>query len=280
MKVVITAAGKGTRLLPFTKEMPKEMMPVFSLEFSEKATTVPLLHLIYEQLYYLNFREYCFVVGREKRSIEDHFTPHESYLNELKGNYKKNMEKFYQKLNNSHLIWINQNRPIGFGDAVRRAEKFVNNEDFLVHAGDVTILSNSSNPIERLIQTAQKQPDAKIILLCKKVKNFKKYGVPKVTKIDKNLFEVTEVIEKPKKPKSEYGILPIYYFKKEIFSSLKKISPGKGGEYQLTDAIQKMIKEKNKVLAITLLKDELEIDVGTVESFKEALDITFNKSQK
>jgi UTP--glucose-1-phosphate uridylyltransferase len=278
MKVVITAAGKGTRLLPFTKEMPKEMMPIFSSNFRDKKSTLPLLQLIFEQLHELKFREYCFVVGREKRSIEDHFTPHESYLKELNGDYKKNMKKFYQKLDNSHLVWINQNKPIGFGDAVKRAEKFVNDDDFLVHAGDVTILSESSNPIKRLIETARNQPDAKIILLCKKVKNFKKYGVPTVRKIGDNLFEVTEVIEKPEKPKSEYGILPIYYFKKEIFSSLKKISPGKGGEYQLTDAIQKMIKEKNKVLAITLLNDEAEIDVGTVESYKDALDITFNKS--
>lgn len=278
IKVVITAAGKGTRLLPFTKEMPKEMMPIFSSNFSDKKSTLPLLQLIFEQLHELKFREYCFVVGREKRSIEDHFTPHESYLRELNGDYKKNMKKFYQKLDNSHLVWINQNKPIGFGDAVKRAEKFVNDDDFLVHAGDVTILSESSNPIKRLIETARNQPDAKIILLCKKVKNFKKYGVPTVTKIGDNLFEVTEVIEKPEKPKSEYGILPIYYFKKEIFSSLKKISPGKGGEYQLTDAIQKMIKEKNKVLAITLINDEAEIDVGTVESYKDALDITFNKS--
>ena len=278
IKVVITAAGKGTRLLPFTKEMPKEMMPIFSSNFSEKKSTLPLLQLIFEQLHSLNFREYCFVVGREKRSIEDHFTPHESYLNELNGDYKKNMKKFYQKLDNSHLVWINQNKPIGFGDAVKKAEKFVNSDDFLVHAGDVTILSESSNPIKRLIETARNEPDAKIILLCKKVKNFKKYGVPTVTKISNNLFQVTEVIEKPEKPKSEYGILPIYYFRKEIFSSLKKILPGKGGEYQLTDAIQKMIKEKNKVLAITLLSDEVEIDVGTVESYKDALDTTFKKS--
>ena len=278
MKVVITAAGKGTRLLPFTKEMPKEMMPIFSSNFSEKKSTLPLLQMIFEQLHCLNFREYCFVVGREKRSIEDHFTPHESYLNELNGDYKKNMKKFYRKLDNSHLVWINQNKPIGFGDAVKRAEKFVNDDDFLVHAGDVTILSDSSNPIRRLIETAKNEPDAKIILLCKKVKNFKKYGVPTLTKISKNLFQVTEVIEKPDKPKSEYGILPIYYFKNEIFSSLKKISPGKGGEYQLTDAIQKMIRERKKVLAITLLDDEIEIDVGTVESYKEALDYTYKKS--
>ena len=74
-KVVITAAGKGTRLLPFTKEMPKEMMPVFSKIFTKKRVVLPLLQYIYEQLYSMNFRDYCFVVGREKRSIEDHFTP-------------------------------------------------------------------------------------------------------------------------------------------------------------------------------------------------------------
>ena len=278
IKVVITAAGKGTRLLPFTKEMPKEMMPIFSTSSSREKTTLPMLQLIFEQLNLLNFKDYCFVVGREKRSIEDHFTPHESYLRELSGEYKKSMKKFYQKLDNSHLIWINQNKPMGFGDAVKRAEKFVNEDDFIVHAGDVTIISGSSNPIKRLIKTAENEPDAKAILLCKKVKNFKKYGVPTITKIKKNLFNVSEVIEKPDKPKSEYGILPIYYFKKEIFASLKNISPGKGGEFQLTDAIQKMIKEKNKVLAITLLDDEVEIDVGTVESYKEALDYTYKKS--
>ena len=93
-KVVITAAGKGTRLLPFTKEMPKEMMPIFSNIFANKKVVLPLLQYIYEQLYSMNFRDYCFVVGREKRSIEDHFTPHEAYLKELSGDYKKNMKKF------------------------------------------------------------------------------------------------------------------------------------------------------------------------------------------
>ena len=112
-KVVITAAGKGTRLLPFTKEMPKEMMPIFSDVFTDKKVVLPLLHFIYEQLYSMKFRDYCFIVGREKRSIEDHFTPHETYLRELSGDYKKIMLKFYQKLENSHLVWINQNKPLG-----------------------------------------------------------------------------------------------------------------------------------------------------------------------
>ena len=277
-KVVITAAGKGTRLLPFTKEMPKEMMPIFSRSFTNNRVVLPLLQYIYEQLYSMNFRDYCFVVGREKRSIEDHFTPHETYLKELTGDYKKFITNFYKKLEKSHLVWINQNKPLGFGDAVKRAERYVGKEDFIVHAGDVTILSHSKHPITRLIDAAKKNPDAKAILLCKKIKNSKKYGVPTVGKISKNSFIVKEVIEKPDKPKSEFGILPLYYFKSEIFSSLKKIKKGKGSEFQLTDAIQNLIKEKHQVLAITLNKNEDEIDVGTVESYKNSQDITFRKA--
>ena len=277
-KVVITAAGKGTRLLPFTKEMPKEMMPIFSNVFTNKKVVLPILQYIYEQLYSMNFRDYCFVVGREKRSIEDHFTPHETYLKELSGDYRKFMKKFYEKLENSHLVWINQNRPLGFGDAVKRAERYVGKEDFIVHAGDVAILSNTKHPIARLIETSKKNQDVKAILLCKEVKDFQRYGVPTVTKISSNLFSVNEVIEKPQKPKSNLGILPLYYFKSDIFSSLKKIKLGKGKEFQLTDAIQGLIDKKEKVLAISLNNKEEEVDVGNVNSYKNAQDITFRKA--
>ena len=86
------------------------------------------------------------------------------------------------------------------------------------------------------------------------------------------------VIEKPDRPKSNFGILPLYYFKSDIFSSLGKIKPGKGKEFQLTDAIQNLIKEKKQVLAIPLNKNEDEIDVGTVESYKNSQEITFRKA--
>jgi UTP--glucose-1-phosphate uridylyltransferase len=277
-KIVITAAGKGTRLLPFTKEIPKEMMPIFSNIFTNKKVVLPLLQYVYEQLYSMNFRDYCFIVGREKRSIEDHFTPDEMYLRDLSGDNKKIITKFYKKLEKSHLIWINQNRPLGFGDAVKRAEKYVGNNDFILHAGDVTVLSKQNHPVLRLIKTAKENPDVKAILLCKKVIDSKRYGVPTIKKISNKLFDVIGVEEKPNKPKSEYGILPIYYFKSDIFLSLKKIKPGKGKEYQLTDAIQKLIQEKQKVLAITLEKNEDEVDVGTVSSYREAQDITFRKA--
>ena len=277
-KIVITAAGKGTRLLPFTKEIPKEMMPIFLNVFTNKRVILPLLQYVYEQLYSMSFRDYCFIVRKEKRSIEDHFTPNKSYLKGLSVDYKKVMANFFKKLENSRLVWINQNKPLGFGDAVKRAEKYIGKEDFIVHAGDVTILSKSKHPVLRLIETATKNPDAKAVLLCKKVRDSKRYGVPTVNKLSNNLFIVNEVVEKPDNPKSGFGILPLYYFKPDIFSSLKKIKPGKGREFQLTDAIQDLINKKEKVLAITLNKNEEEIDVGTVESFRNSQEITFRKA--
>ena len=87
-KIVTTAAGKGTRLLPFTKEMPKEMMPIFSRSSKTYKQVIPLSQYIYEQLYDMGFRDYCFIVGREKRSIEDYFTTDEMHLRDLSGDNK------------------------------------------------------------------------------------------------------------------------------------------------------------------------------------------------
>jgi len=278
IKIVITAAGKGTRLLPFTKEVPKEMMPIFSNVFTNKKVVLPLLQYVYEQLYSMNFRDYCFVVGREKRSIEDHFTPHETYLRDLVGDHKKIMLKFYQKLENSHLVWINQNRPLGFGDAVKRVEKFVGEEDFILHAGDISIISRFKHPILRLIDTAKKNPDVSAILVCKKVKDAKRYGILQIKNRSSSVYFIEGVEEKPVRPKSDLGILALYYFKPEIFHSLKKTKRGKNDELQLTDGIQQMINDGKKVLAIPLTKDEIEIDVGTVESYRDAQVISYKRA--
>ena len=277
-KVVITAAGKGTRLLPFTKDMPKEMMPIFSEKSTEEKIVIPLLQYIFEQLYDMNFRDYCFIVRKEKRVIQEHFKIQKSYLKNIPNNYKKIMNVFYKKLKNSKLVWINQPKPLGFGHAVKQAEKFVGKEDFIVHAGDAVILSKYKHPVLRLMEVSKKNPDAKAILLCKKVQNSKRYGVPDVKKLSNNLYLVKEVEEKPDSPKSKFGIMPLYYFKPEIFASLKNIKPGKGGEYQLTDAIQDLITKKQKVLTIILNQFEEEIDVGTVETFKHSQEITFRKA--
>ena len=269
IKIVLTAAGRGTRLLPFTKEMPKEMMPIFTKIHNNQRVIIPLLQYIFEQFYSMKIRDFCFVVGRDKRSIKDHFALHQSYLNELSVN-RKTMLNFYKKLKNCHLIWVNQNKPLGFGDAVKRVEKFVGEEDFILHAGDVSIVSRFKHPVLRLIETAKKNPDVSAILVCKKVKDAKRYGILQIKNRASQVYVVEGVEEKPIKPKSNLGILALYYFKPEIFHSLKKTERGKNNELQLTDGIQQMINDGKKVLAIPLTKDDIEIDVGTVESYRDA----------
>ncbi|MEM3062109.1 MAG: sugar phosphate nucleotidyltransferase [Nitrososphaerota archaeon] len=275
IKSVVTAAGKGTRLLPITKELPKEMMPIFARGHNKDRIVIPLLQFIFEQLYSIGLRDYCFVVGREKRSIEDHFTPHETYLQELSNKHKSLISDFYKKLENSHLIWVNQNKPRGFGDAVLRAERYVGKDNFIVHAGDVVIVSRTKHPIIRLIETAKSDPSISAVLLCKKIKDAKRYGVPKVKPLSNGIYKVIEVEEKPTRPKSDLGLLPLYFFKPIIFECLREINPGKGNEYQLTDAIQRLIEKNHKVVAISLNRNEMELDVGTVESYKETLDLSY-----
>ena len=268
--MVLTAAGRGTRLLPFTKEMPKEMMPIFTKIYGNHRSVIPLLQYIFEQFYSIKIRDYCFVVGRDKRSIKDHFAIQQSYLNELSVDHKKTMSDFYKKLKNCHITWINQNKPLGFGDAVKKVEKFVGKQDFILHAGDISIVSRFKHPILRLIDTAKKNPDASAILVCKKVKDTKRYGIIQIKNRTSQVYLVEGVEEKPVRPKSNLGILALYYFKPEIFASLKKTKRGKNNELQLTDGIQHMINDGKKVLAIPLTADDTEIDVGTVESYRDA----------
>lgn len=278
IKTVITAAGRGTRLLPVTKELPKEMMPIFTKYKKKQRIVLPLLQFIFEQLYSLKIRNFCFVIRREKRSIEDHFTPHEAFLKELQAKQREPISAFYKKLNKSNIMWVHQHKPLGFGDAVKKSEKFVGKENFMLHAGDVSIIGKSQHPITRLLEAANMNKKAAAILLCKKIKDPKRYGVPKIKKITNSIFEVLEVEEKPLRPKSDLGILPLYFFKPIIFDCLNEIKPGRRNEYQLTDAIQLLLNKGEQVLAIPLKSDEKEIDVGTVESYKESLEMTYDNA--
>jgi len=278
IKTIITAAGKGTRLLPITKEIPKEMMPIFAEISNNNKVVMPLLQFIYEQLYSINIRKYCFVVGRDRHIIKEHFTPNQTFLNDLTEHRRKLIKMFYKKLEKSEFFWANQIKPIGFGDAVKRSENFVKKDNFIVHAGDVAIIGRDEHPISRMIKAYKKFPETSAILLIKKVKDSKRYGVPRIKKID-SVFEVEEVEEKPEKPKSNMGLLPIYFFKPIIFDSLKKIKRGKGNEFQLTDAIQNLIERGEKVIAIPLKNDEIELDVGTVNTYRYSLEKSFIKAK-
>lgn len=276
-KAVITAGGLGTRFLPFTKEFPREMLPLFYKE-KDEILVKPLLQISFELLYNIGIREFCFIVGRGKRSIEDHFTPDIAYLEFLKSknnNAAKHLEKFYSMIENCEIVWKNQPYPIGFGDAVYRAKSFVNSDNFIVWAGDDYIHSPNYSFIKEIIAIFEKFK-AKAVLSAERVPNPERFGVIVGNQIDKLLYRVTQIIEKPQKPSSNLTAVGVYVFGPEIFDAIEKISFGVNKEKQLTDAIQLLIENSHDVFAKEMGENEVRIDVGKPDSYKVALERSLN----
>jgi UTP--glucose-1-phosphate uridylyltransferase len=282
-KTVITAAGIGTRLLTVTKEQPKEMLPLFTQNNNGVLCVKPLLQIVFEQLYGSGFRDFCFIIGRGKRVIEDHFTIDLAFIKQLnnKGKYdlSSSLEQFYKKLEDSLIMWINQPEPKGFGHAVLMAKPYVKDETFLVNAGDNCIISTyKDKPIERLMKTHIKNK-ADATLLLKEIKNPTQYGVAEISE-NKGAIVVKWVTEKPKKPPTNLAVMSSYIFNHTIIDALEKTKPGLGGEIQLTDAIQHLISDGLKVQAVKLRNNEIRLDVGTPETYWHAITTSYKHSQK
>ena len=268
-KIVIPAAGLGTRLLPITKEIPKEMMPLFLRDKNSEVMVKPLIQVIFEQFFQQGLREYCIIVGRQKRIIQDHFIIDEEFLKKIekKSKYKQDLKNFYSMLNKSKVFWAEQSEPRGFGDAVKYSESFVGNDDFLVIAGD-TLIPKGDKVIKKLMKTKLKGKNDAILLL-KEVPDPRRFGVAVINQT-KNKDIITNVEEKPKNPKSNLSIVALYRFGPSIFKALNEIQSGQK-ELQLTDAIQKLIDWGGNVSAIHLNENDRVIDIGTADSYLETI---------
>jgi len=277
-KVVIPSAGLGTRLFPATKEQPKEMLPIFSKTTNGNTAVKPLLQMVFEQLHDAGFREFCFIVGRGKRSIEDHFTPDHNSISMLQGMGKSgpatDLDNFYGKLKTSTIIWVNQPEPKGFGSAVLMAQPFVQNERCLVHAGDTYIISKDVEHITRLVNTYERL-NADAAFIVQEIEKPKQFGIIEGEKIENGVYKVRAAVEKPEKPPTNLAIMPIYVFHPVIFKALENTQPGKGGEVQLTDAIQKLIEWGLNVYAVKLNQDHVRLDIGSPETYWEALSLSY-----
>ncbi len=172
---VIPSAGLGTRLLPATKQQPKEMLPVFVRSSSGLVFLKPIVQVVFERLYDAGLREFCLIVGRGKRSIEDQFTLDAGFIENLKKLAKPHlvmeMEHFYQKVRKSNIVFINQPEPLGFGDAVLRARAFTNHSSFIVHAGDDLIISKNAGGCFSRLMTAFDSYQADAVFYVQKVKD-------------------------------------------------------------------------------------------------------------
>ncbi len=276
-KAVIPAAGLGERLLPATKEQPKELLPVFAKSTNGELCVKPLLQLVFEQLFSIGIREFCFIVGRSKRAIEDHFTPDIPYLDRLLESGRKaranELASFYRVIEKSTIHWINQPRPSGFGHAVLLAKTFTSDEDFLVHAGDTFIITEGNWHLKRCMDRKINESDS-ATLVVRKVKDPRRFGVIRSRKLGNEDYVVLEAIEKPEKFVSNLALMPVYAFDSSIFEALTKVKPGVGGEIWLTDGIQRLVSIGKNVRAIELPRDAVWLDIGTPESYWEAQQLT------
>lgn len=282
MKAVLPAAGLGTRLLPITKELPKEMLPIFVRSADEGLCLKPMIQAVYEQLYDFGFREFVIVVGRGKRAIEDHFTPDRGFIDLLRMKNKHSLaaelESFYNKILTSNIVFVNQPEPRGFGDAVLAARPVIDGP-FLLHAGDTYIISKGDEHLKRLFDV-HKRFNADATLLIQYVEDPRAYGVVEGDEVSEGVTLVRSLEEKPERPKTNLAIMPIYIFDSVIFKALEVTKPGKGGEIQLTDAIQRLVDWGLKVYAVRLRPDEQRLDIGTPQTCWESLTISYNYFKK
>lgn len=260
-KAVIPAAGLGTRFLPVTKSMPKEMLPIIDK---------PVIHYVVEEAIASEIEDIIIITGRGKRAIEDYFDASPELEMHLERNGKVKQLNMVKEINSlPEIHYIRQKEPKGLGDAILRAEKHIGDEPFAVLLGD-DIVRNKIPCTKQLIDIFERFGSTIIAVNHVPKEQVSRYGIIKGKKIEASIYEVEDLIEKPRinEAPSNLGAVGRYIFTPEIFDSLKKTQKGIGDEIQLTDAIKILIKSL-KVYAYTF--KGIRYDAGDKSGYVEAV---------
>lgn len=234
-KAVIPAAGLGTRFLPATKAMAKEMLPIVDK---------PTIQFIVEEALASGIEDILIVTGKAKRPIEDHFDSNIELETNLREKGKTDLLKLVEETTDVNLHFIRQSHPKGLGHAVLQAKAFVGNEPFVVMLGD-DIMQDEIPLSKQLINDYDKIHASTIAVMKVPHEETSKYGIINPDgQVDKGLYNVNSFVEKPDPDKapSDLAIIGRYLLTPEIFSVLETQKPGAGGEIQLTDAIDTLNK--------------------------------------
>lgn len=260
-KAIIPAAGLGTRFLPITKAMPKEMLPIVDK---------PTIQFIVEEAKNSGIEDILIVTGKSKRSIEDHFDSNPELEQDLEETGKVELLKLTQQITNLgvNLYYTRQPHPAGLGDAIYRARSFVAGEPFIVMLGD-DLMSDKVPLTKQLINDYNEIHASTIAVMQVPHEEVSKYGVIEPEgKITKDLYNVKSFVEKPaiEDAPSDLAIIGRYLLTPEIFDILEHQKPGRGGEIQLTDAIDSLNKTQ-RVFAHVFTGQRH--DVGNKEGYLE-----------
>ncbi|MBL7032434.1 MAG: UTP--glucose-1-phosphate uridylyltransferase GalU [Nitrospira sp.] len=235
-KAVFPAAGLGTRFLPATKASPKEMLPIVDK---------PMIQYAVEEAEACNIHEFIMITGKSKRAIEDHFDYAFELEHNLRSKGKDEILKEIQRLSEHQFAYIRQGAPLGLGHAILCAKPFVNDEPFAVILSD-DIIDPDDNLLGEMIKISEKYQATVLALQRVPKSEIHRYGVIAGKEVDKNIYKISDMVEKPKASEapSDLAIIGRYILTPGIFNILEKTKPGKGGEIQLTDALKAQLKRK------------------------------------
>lgn len=236
-KAIIPAAGLGTRFLPATKAQPKEMLPIVDK---------PTIQYIIEEAVASGIEEILIITGKSKRAIEDHFDKSIELEMQLKESGKDELLKIVEDISNLvDIHYIRQKEPKGLGHAIHCAKTFVGNEPFAVMLGD-DVVDSEVPCLKQLINCFDEYKTSVLGVQNVAKDQVSKYGIVEGIEIEDRVYKVKKLVEKPKEGEtdSNTAILGRYIITPRIFEILEHTKPGKGGEIQLTDALQTLMGEE------------------------------------
>lgn len=259
-KAVIPAAGLGTRMLPATKSIPKEMLPLVD---------TPVLQYLVEEAVASGIEDILIITNRSKYAIDDYFDYNPDLEARLRETGKtKELSIVRHPAEIANIFYVRQKETKGLGHAIGKARQFVGNEPFAVMLGD-DIMMSEKPVLKQLIDAAEKYNASAIGTQIVSDNVISKYSSLKVSPLEDRIMKVSDMNEKPKLDEkfSNYAILGRYVLTPAVFDLIDKTEPGYGGEIQLTDALRELCKMEDMV-AVDF--DGKRYDTGNIKGYLEA----------
>ncbi len=261
-KCLFPAAGYGTRFLPVTKAMPKEMLPIL---------TKPLIQYGVEEAVEAGMNTMAIITGRGKRAIEDHFDISYELENQIKGTSKEHLlTEIRDLISKCTFTYTRQVEMKGLGDAILKGEALIGHEPFgVVLADDLCINPGDDGVLKQMIALNDKYRCSVVAIMEVPEDQTYKYGVIDGKEIEDGVFMISDMVEKPEPDEapSNLAIIGRYILTPEIFDVIRQTKPGKNGELQITDALMNLARD-GMVLAYKFKGNRF--DCGSVEGYVEA----------
>lgn len=267
-KVVIPAAGFGTRFLPQTKAMPKEMLPIVDK---------PVIQYVVEEAVDSGVEDIIIVTGAVKRAIEDHFdTPNAELIKNLEAGGKTELLEEVKKISEmANFIYIRQKGPYGNATPVLTAEPAIEDEPFAVLWGDEFIYATPPR-LKQMIDVYEKYGGIVISgVRIEKKEDLKRYGIADITPVEGNVYKINKIVEKPEPDRAPSNLATHggYIFPPEIFEAIRNLKPGKGGEVWLIEAIN-VLQAKGVPVYTVEIQDSKYYDTGNkLEYMKTVVEL-------